>query len=95
MPRWSLLAVGWSWVFLLGWRSLGELSPIDIMWAREVSGGNVLNLTLPPWGLRPDTRPVHHNPASHTAQKTMKKKKKEKTNKQINKMKIKIKELLK
>ena len=36
---WSLLTFGWSWVLALRWRSLGELSPIDITWSREVSGG--------------------------------------------------------
>ena len=35
----SLLAVEWSWVLVLRWRSLGELSPFNIMWGREVSGG--------------------------------------------------------
>ena len=28
-----------SWVLALRWRSLGELSPIDIMWGQEVSVG--------------------------------------------------------
>ena len=35
----SLLVLEWSWVSSLRWRSLGELSPFDIMWVREVSGG--------------------------------------------------------
>ena len=35
----SLLVVEWSWVLVLRWRSLGELSPFDITWSREVSGG--------------------------------------------------------
>ena len=34
----SLLVVEWSWVLALRWRSLGELSPFDITWSREVSG---------------------------------------------------------
>ena len=37
----SLLDVGWSWVLALRWRSLRELSQIDITWGREVSGGPV------------------------------------------------------
>ena len=35
----SLLAVEWSWVLALRWRSLGELSLFDITWSWEVSGG--------------------------------------------------------
>ena len=37
--HWSLLAIGWSLVLVLRWRCMGELSPIDITWSREVSGG--------------------------------------------------------
>ena len=36
---WSLLVVAWSWVFMLRWRSLGELLLLDITWGWEVSGG--------------------------------------------------------
>ena len=36
---WSLLVFEWSWVLALRWRSLGELSLIDITWGQEVSGG--------------------------------------------------------
>ena len=35
----SLLVVEWSWVLALRQRSLGELSPINITWGQEVSGG--------------------------------------------------------
>ena len=38
VQQWSLLAIGWSWVLVLRWRSLGELSPIIITWGQEVSG---------------------------------------------------------
>ena len=38
VQHWSLLSVGSSWVLALRCRSLGELSPIDIMWSREVCG---------------------------------------------------------
>ena len=41
VQHWSLLAVGWSWVVWLIQRSLGELSPIDIMWGRGVSAGPI------------------------------------------------------
>ena len=37
----SLLVVEWSWVLALRWRSLGELSPFDITWSQEVSGGSM------------------------------------------------------
>ena len=37
----SLLAIEWSCVFALRWRSLGELSLIDIMCDWEISGGPV------------------------------------------------------
>ena len=39
VQHWSLLAFGWSWVFVLRRRSLEELSSIDITWGGEVSGG--------------------------------------------------------
>ena len=39
---------------------------------------NVLVSALPPWRLRPDTRPEHQDPASHMAWKKRKKKKKKK-----------------
>ena len=39
VQHWSLLAVGWSWVLVLRWKSLGELSLIDITWGQEVSDG--------------------------------------------------------
>ena len=39
VQHWSLPAAGWSWVLLLRWRTLGKLSPIDMMWAWKVSGG--------------------------------------------------------
>ena len=39
VQHWSLLAVGGIWVLALRWRSLGELSLIDITWVHEVSGG--------------------------------------------------------
>ena len=39
VQHWSLLIIGWSWVLALRWRSLGECSPIDIMWGWKVSGG--------------------------------------------------------
>ena len=35
----SLLVIEWSWVLALRWISLGELSPFDIKWGQEVSGG--------------------------------------------------------
>ena len=38
VQHWILLAIGGSWVLPLRWRSLGELSLIDTMWGREVSG---------------------------------------------------------
>ena len=47
---------------------------------------NVLNSALPPWSLKPDTRPEHYNPVSHMAQKKREEKrerKKEKINKVI------------
>ena len=34
----SLLAVEWSWVLVLRWSYLGQLSLSDITWGREVSG---------------------------------------------------------
>ena len=40
---------------------------------------SVLDSALPPWRLRPDMRPEHQDPDSHTAQK--KKKKEPKQNK--------------
>ena len=52
----SLLVVEWSWVLVLRWRSLGELSLIDIMWGQEVSGGPVSWTQLSHfrgWGLTP------------------------------------------
>ena len=64
--------------------SLGELSLIDIMWGREVSGG-LLDSALPPWRLMPDTRLKHQDPASHTAQKKRKKKKIKKIDSKIKK----------
>ena len=39
VQNWSLLVVEWSWVLALRRGSLGELSPIDITWGWEVSGG--------------------------------------------------------
>ena len=39
---------------------------------------NVLNSALPPHRLRPDTRPEHQDPVSHTAQKKSEEKEKEK-----------------
>ena len=39
VQHWSLLAVGCSWILVLRWRSLGHLSPINITWGWEVSGG--------------------------------------------------------
>ena len=38
IQHWILLAIGWTWLFMLRWRSLGELLPTDIMWGQEVSG---------------------------------------------------------
>ena len=35
----NLLAIEWSWVLALRWRSLGQLLRIDIMWGWEVFGG--------------------------------------------------------
>ena len=35
----QLLVVEWIWVLTLRWRSLGELSLIDITWGWQVSGG--------------------------------------------------------
>ena len=49
---------------------------------------NVLNLTLPPQRLRPDTRPGHQDSVSHTAQKKREKKKERKKEKKINKIKL-------
>ena len=79
---WRLQAVGWSWVLALRQRCLGELLPIDITWVYEVSGwSNVLILALPPQRLRPDARPEHQDPLSHTAQKKREKKRKKENNK--------------
>ena len=39
VQHWSLLVVELSWVLALRRRSLGGLSPIEITWGREVSGG--------------------------------------------------------
>ena len=39
VQHWSLLVVEWSWVLAVRWRSLGELSLIDVTWGWEVSGG--------------------------------------------------------
>ena len=39
VPHCCLLVLEWSWVLVLRWRSLGELSPFDITWSWEVSGG--------------------------------------------------------
>ena len=39
VQHWSLFVIEWSWVLALRWRSLGELSLIDITWDHEVSGG--------------------------------------------------------
>ena len=39
VQHWNLLVIEWSWVLALRWRSLGELSPIDITLGQEVSGG--------------------------------------------------------
>ena len=47
-------------------------------------GVNVLNLALPPQRLRPDTRPEHQDPASHTAQKKRKKKRNKQTDRTPN-----------
>ena len=33
--------IKWSWVLALRWRSLGDLSPFDITWSQEVSGGPI------------------------------------------------------
>ena len=52
---------------MLRWRSLGELSPFDITWGWEVSGRPMSILALPPQRLRPDSRPEHEDPVSHTA----------------------------
>ena len=41
IQQWSLLAIGWSWVLALRWRSLGDLLLVGITWGREVSGGPV------------------------------------------------------
>ena len=35
----SSMVFEWSWVLVLRWRSLGEVSLIDITWGRVVSGG--------------------------------------------------------
>ena len=37
---------------------------------------NVLNLALPPQRLRPDTKPEHQDPISHTGQKKREKERK-------------------
>ena len=71
--------LSWSWVSALRWRSLGELSPIDITWDVGPGGlwwSNVLNLALPPWRLRPDTWLEYQDLVSHTAQKKRGKKRK-------------------
>ena len=39
IQHWSLLAVGWSWILVFRWRSLGELLLINITWGQDVSGG--------------------------------------------------------
>ena len=39
VQHWNFLVVELSWVLALRQRSLGELSPIDITWGQEVSGG--------------------------------------------------------
>ena len=61
---------------MLRWRSLQELSRIDITWGWEVS--HVMNLALPPQRLKPDTRPEHQDPVSQMAQKKREKKRKKK-----------------
>ena len=41
VQHWSLLFFEWRCILLLRRWSLGELSPIDVMWGLEVSGGPV------------------------------------------------------
>ena len=60
-----------------------------ILWeARRFLVSNVLNSALPPQRLRPDTRPEHRDPVSHTAWKKKGKKKKEKERNIKNNFKI-------
>ena len=54
-----------------------------------LSRSNVLNSSLPPQRLRPDTRPEIQDPVSHTAQK-----KREKKRTEINNLKILFKKII-
>ena len=76
IQHWSLLAIGWSWVLVLRWRSLGELLLIDIMGPGGLWWFSILNLALPSKRLRPDTRLEPQDPVSHMAQKKREKKRK-------------------
>ena len=48
---------------------------------------NILNSSLPPHRLRPDTRPEYQDPVSHTAQKKREKKRKNKKNPKVSRKK--------
>ena len=81
-----MLVVEWSWVLVLRWRSLGELSPFDITWSqwwilRGLWWTNVLNSALPPQRHRPDTQPEYQDPVNHMAQKKREKNERKKEGK--------------
>ncbi|XP_067585604.1 RAC-gamma serine/threonine-protein kinase isoform X3 [Pseudorca crassidens] len=83
-PALELAGRWWSWVLVLRRRSLGELSPIDITWGWEVSGGP-MSWTRPSHlrgsGLTPGRR-TKTLPAAWLRRKGRKKEKKKKKKKQ-------------
>ncbi|XP_029082935.1 RAC-gamma serine/threonine-protein kinase isoform X2 [Monodon monoceros] len=83
-PALELAGRWWSWVLVLRRRSLGELSPIDITWGWEVSGGP-MSWTQPSHlrgsGLTPGRR-TKTPPATWLRRKGRKKEKKKQKQKQ-------------